>query len=437
MNKMMVHAILMIGLPVVLSVGAQGQEPAVPSKIEVGVQFSSLTATSQSQQGGGLSATGTGKKAAAGFGGRFTFNLTKHLALEAEGNFFPHEDSSDFSNGGRLLQGQFGVKAGKRYRKFGIFGKARPGLVSSSRVYAQVGTITVDINGQPVTGPLIGLRRKTSFSMDLGGVVEFYPSRKILTRIDVGDTIIHDKSSSFILSGLGVVPVSRTSHNLQLSAGIGFRFGSVQPDQTTTPDHEERKRRFEVGAQFSSLSFTEVEHFVTFPPFLPPPDFRDTRSQAGFGARFTYNLTSHFALETQADFFPRDTTLFNNARAGGRTLQGQAGIKIGKRFESFGIFGKARPGAVSFSKTLEFVGVDNSPGFPFPIFHLRRRTYFSLDLGGVLEFYPSPRIVARFDGGDTMIRYRRMELPSFTGSLVTPAETLHNFQFSAGVGFRF
>ena len=169
-------------------------------------------------------------------------------------------------------------------------------------------------------------------------------------------------------------------------------------------------QKFEVGAQFSSFGFTEIEHSGGS-PVLPPSDFRDTRTQAGFGGRFTYNVTPNFALEAQGDFFPRDARLFNNGRTGGRALQGQAGIKIGKRFESFGIFGKARPGVVSFSKTIKFDGFDNSQGFPFPLFHLGRTTYLSMDLGGVLEFYPSSRIVTRFDGGDTMIRYGRIELP--------------------------
>jgi hypothetical protein len=87
--------------------------------------------------------------------------------------------------------------------------------------------------------------------------------------------------------------------------------------------------------------------------------------------------------------------------------------------------------------------VDNNQPFPFPIFHFGRRTYFSFDLGGVLEFYPSSRIVTRFDGGDTMIRYGSIELPlivpfgSSIGSIFIPAETIHSFEFSAGVGFRF
>src|SRR3712207_8974594 len=35
--------------------------------------------------------------------------------------------------------------------------------------------------------------------------------------------------------------------------------------------------------------------------------------------------------------------------------------------------------------------------FTFPTFDDTRRTYFSADLGGVLEFYPSSRVVTRFD----------------------------------------
>ena len=120
-------------------------------------------------------------------------------------------------------------------------------------------------------------------------------------------------------------------------------------------------------------------------------------------------------------------------------LQVQAGTKIGKRFEKFGVFGKLRPGVVSFSKTIVFDSIDpNNP--PFVTAHVARRTHFSLDLGGVLEFYPTPRIVARFDGGDTMIRYGSARAPFFTPNLTAielPAEMRHQFQLSAGIGFRF
>jgi hypothetical protein len=433
MRKVTFLAGVIFALTVFLDRAVQAQNPEVPSKIEIGVQFSSLTSADPSSSLG-LGATGATGTTEAGFGGRITFNLNKNIALEAEGNFFPRENFNDVFRGGRLLQGQFGLKAGKRFGKFGLFAKARPGLASFSKVLTQVGATTLDINGQPVTIPIFGEKRKTYFSMDLGGVLEFYPSRKVLTRIDVGDTIIRQNSDGFSPFSFTFNPTAKASHNFQLSAGIGFRLGSLQPEEVTTQAPVGQRKKFEVGAQFSSFGFTEVEHAAGFPGF----DFRDTRTQAGFGGRFTYNLNSSVALEAQGDFFPGDAAFFNAARAGGRALQGQAGIKLGKRFERFGIFGKARPGVVSFSRTISFDGFDSSQGFPNPLFHFKRSTYFSLDLGGVLEFYPSRRIVTRFDGGDTMIRYRRSEFPfGISGPIVNSAETIHSFEFSAGVGFRF
>ncbi|HEV2830182.1 MAG TPA: hypothetical protein VGW76_21460, partial [Pyrinomonadaceae bacterium] len=189
------------------------------------------------------------------------------------------------------------------------------------------------------------------------------------------------------------------------------------------------------GAQFSSLSLQEIEHCV----FCLALDYRDILTQTGFGGRLTYNLTSGFALEVQSDFYPREVRQFiNNGRAGGRILQAQAGVKAGKRFEKFGVFGKARPGIISFSKALKVEGLD--PTFGFPFFRAARRNYFSMDVGGVLEFYPAPRIVTRFDAGDTMIRYGAAEplwIFAAVSNFPVPAQTTHNFQFSAGVGWRF
>jgi outer membrane protein with beta-barrel domain len=416
----------LFALTVIFGGVAAAQEPDPPSRFELGAQFSSLTYSRPTPSFGAISGNG---RTEAGFGGRFTFNLNRHVALEAESNFFPHENFDDTSSSGRLWQGQFGVKAGKRYGKFGVFGKARPGFASFSQVYTVVGTTTIDFNGTPIAVPVFDTRRKTYFSMDLGGVLEFYPSRKVLTRIDVGDTLIHyGDGSEFPGSARG------TRHNLQVSAGIALRFGALAPEETSTAASQEKIQRFEVGAQFSSFSFTAHEHFSASPTSIPPAEFSDTLTQPGFGGRFTFNLTPSFALEAQGDFFPGKSRFFNNARAGGRTLQLQAGIKAGKRFEKFGVFGKARPGVVSFSETVFVDGVDVLSS---PIFRIGRRTHPSFDLGGVLEFYPSRRIVTRFDAGDTMIRYGSISIPFVISPTSAPAETIHSFEFSAGVGFRF
>ena len=178
------------------------------------------------------------RKTPPGFGGRFGYNVTDSLALEAELNFFPKADSfgqPEAFNNGNLIEGLFGVKAGKRFEKLGVFGKARPGFL-----YASKGDL------QPIPGVLCGAifpppagcfetTSKNSFAFDFGGVVEFYPTKRTLIRLDVGDTIVRlaERNVSGILSPLaGLSPTrlvvvsvpAETTHNLQASAGIGFRF---------------------------------------------------------------------------------------------------------------------------------------------------------------------------------------------------------------------
>ena len=186
--------------------------------------------------------------------------------------------------------------------------------------------------------------------------------------------------------------------------------------------------KLELGAEFASLV---------------RDNFGGTKSDAGFGGRITYNLNENFALESAGYFFPERCF---NCRNNGRVIEVVGGLKAGKRFNSWGVFAKARPGIVHFTEgQFDVIPTGPSPGFPFQ-FQTRGLTNFAADLGGVLEFYPSRRIVARFDAGDTLIHFRRLTNNFLTtdssGDLIvlpftTPATTTHNFQFSAGVGFRF
>ncbi len=405
---------------------ACGQQSNEPAKIEVGGQFSSLNTRDFP-----LSGLIDHARSEAGVGARLTYNWNKHVAFEAEGNFFPVTAFADLNSDDAIIQGQFGVKAGKRFNKFGIFAKARPGFVSFGEVPTQIGTETIDINELPMVFPIIEFRRRNFFSMDLGAVLEFYPSRRIVVRFDAGDTMIHLGEPPVDLF-TGTTGSARTAHNFQFSSGIAVRFLNPKVSQNIDYPTTDSTRKFEAGVQFSSLILKVFSQSQ-----LPALGFEGTDTQSGFGGRLTYNLSRSVGLEVQGDFFPADVPIFSNGRGGGRMLQVQAGIKVGRRFEKFGLFGKARPGAISFSKTIRY---DFDP-FPVnPSLHIERRTHFSLDLGGVLEFYPSPRIVVRFDGGDTMIRYGDTQVPF--NSLRTPithipAETRHQFQFSTGVGFRF
>lgn len=406
------------------------QQSNEPAKIEVGAHFTSIIGREIQPQ------FFDRVKSEAGIGARFSYNLNRHIALEAEGNFLPHPESGGFDSDNLIVQGQFGLKAGKRFEKFGVFAKARPGFLSVGEIVIQTGTTTIDINGQPQVFPVLDLRRQNFFSLDLGGVLEFYPTRRILVRFDAGDTMVHlgdARTVSFTLTP-PQPPFPRTAHNFQFSSGIAFRFLNPEPAvQDTGSIASVGERRFEAGVQFTSLRLREFSQFQ-----LGNLGFEGVDIQSGFGGRLTYNFTRSIGVEVQTDFFPVELFGFGNGRAGGHMLQVQVGPKIGKRFERFGVFGKVRPGAVSFSKTMEWDLL--TPNLSFNRFHVERRNHFSLDVGGVVEFYPSPRIVTRFDAGDTIIRYGTTRIP--TGalrepSMLLPAETRHQFQFSAGVGFRF
>lgn len=187
--------------------------------------------------------------------------------------------------------------------------------------------------------------------------------------------------------------------------------------------------KFEVAAEFTTLEREKFNGYETAP---------------GFGGRFTYNLNRVFSIEAAGYFFPKKCF---SCQESGRVTEVLGGVKIGKRFEKWGIFAKARPGVVSISEAeFNFIGLPADPFSNIP-FERNRVTSFATDLGGVLEFYPSKRIVTRFDAGDTLIHFSRRTTNTILFDPVTstftllpitrPARTAHNFQFMASVGFRF
>ena len=106
-------------------------------KLEIGVHSSSLTV---------FDPDFVGDITHGGFGGRVTYNFNRSFAADAEINFFPDKQQS-LSTEGNAIQAQFGLKAGKRFEKFGIFAKLRPGILSVDDVLTVLpGPISV-VNG--------------------------------------------------------------------------------------------------------------------------------------------------------------------------------------------------------------------------------------------------------------------------------------------------
>jgi len=132
------------------------------------------------------------------------------------------------------VQGLFGAKVGSRWKKIGVFGKARPGFLYLSKgdfePRAGVACITIF----PPPAECFEAKGKTGFAFDIGGVLEVYPSPRTILRFDVGDTIVHLGERQVAVSAVppfstipGGVIISRpaeTTHNVQASVGFGFRF---------------------------------------------------------------------------------------------------------------------------------------------------------------------------------------------------------------------
>jgi len=151
----------------------------------------------------------------AGLGGRLAYHALPLLDLETEINFLPGNSATS----GNHLQALFGVKAGKHWRKAGLFLKARPGLFHFTR----------DPFGVRKPGNSIFSNERASSTepnLDLGGVVEYYTARGLILRFDLSDNVIHYGQRTVRASD--VLPTFEaggfTTHNWQGGFGIGFRF---------------------------------------------------------------------------------------------------------------------------------------------------------------------------------------------------------------------
>lgn len=160
----------------------------------------------------------------AGIGGRVSFDLTRHAALEGELAFFPKDrivqppfptafGPFQIANERRRMAVLAGLKVGTRGERFGVFAKARPGV-----------TRLID-RGTACEGPgcaTILIARSTyrsEFAFDFGGGVELYPTARTVARFEMGDTFIRHRSSA------PPCPASQcTSHNLSSRLGFGYRF---------------------------------------------------------------------------------------------------------------------------------------------------------------------------------------------------------------------
>ncbi len=194
------------------SVAAQSDVP----KIEVGGHYSFIN----------FNSTGCASCMRNGFGGRLTYNITRNIAVEGIVNFFPGDVFKIVVPSSVVpkprLQGLFGLKAGIRRDKFGVFAKVHPGFMRFTPVED---CRTTDFSSCHDV-------LKNEFTIDFGAVAEAYLSRRVMVRFDIGDAYIRYGATKFLEADTGpqgpVVGVFTNpgfkTHNLQIGIGAGFRF---------------------------------------------------------------------------------------------------------------------------------------------------------------------------------------------------------------------
>jgi hypothetical protein len=163
----------------------------------------------------------------------------------------------------------------------------------------------------------------------------------------------------------------------------------------------------------------------------------------GFGGRLAYNLYDFLSLEAELNYFPKDISSplgSPDSRLVKPDFQGLFGIKVGKRMDKIGVFGKLRPGFVRFSP------LDDCPNNDVASCETVEKTARTLDFGIVLEGYVSSRAFVRFDVGAVTLDYPSTTFfrppepgdpPGIPLFITRPGFSRLNPQFSLGAGFRF
>jgi hypothetical protein len=151
-----------------------------------------------------------------GVGGRVGYNFNKYLALDAEANFFP-SDAFGNDQTGQRAQGFVGLKAGARSKYAGLFAKARPGVMF-------IGETTSGFNCSRRQDFTSCRPSHNHFALDAGAVAEFYPTRRSIIRLDVGDTMVNVRQATRNIFNQTTTTTSEWIHQLQIGIGFSYRF---------------------------------------------------------------------------------------------------------------------------------------------------------------------------------------------------------------------
>jgi hypothetical protein len=138
-----------------------------------------------------------------GLGGRFGCRFSSLLHLDGEVMYFPENPSGNF--GETLVLG--GIRVGREFYAVGVFAKVRAGMIN--------------FGGRDFN---LRLSEKTHPAFDLGVILEYYASRHVFLRMDIGDCIIPFGGTPAPYQSIYGSKFLGTTHNFLAEFGIGFYF---------------------------------------------------------------------------------------------------------------------------------------------------------------------------------------------------------------------
>ena len=147
-----------------------------------------------------------------------SYNINKYLAIEAEGNAFEFSLGDYPTDEWLAAQGLLGIRTGFRNRRFGLFAKVRPGVVNFPKLRVHQ-RFCIPLQHCEDAG-----KSGNRLAVDAGAVIEVYPTKNIIVRLDIGDTMIRFKDDLFFRTSSFVRINDGFSHNIQLAGSVGFRF---------------------------------------------------------------------------------------------------------------------------------------------------------------------------------------------------------------------
>jgi hypothetical protein len=386
-------------LPLLLALPVCAQDNY--TRIELGAQFSTIRETNSDLQGTNFS----------GLGVRFDWNLNRRLAFESQVDFLPeHGAPLPLVQGGQTLQAVFGLRAKViQTHKLSVFGLVRPGLLHFTGVEVLSSQTSLTYIEQPAT----------FFELNLGGGIEYYASSRWVLRADIeGNPYRVPAYSATYTGGSTAVLAGKINDTTRLSFEVAYRPGVLIENklESKVPGN------WELGPIFSTMIIAR-EGLTD-----------NVRTEPGFGGYASYRFYGVFYLDGDLLYFPRRPD-FSGPHDGGTILQGLAGMRGGIRRNHFGFFGKVRPGFHSYSQAL--TSITTSSGLTL-VYGYGRSINFALDLGGIIELYPSKRSTLRIEVGDTHLFFGTRNL-SFDSTVqpVSGGKMQHSIQVVFGYGWRF